>query len=201
MKKSILRNILMLPAAALMLASCATLNVTTDYDRTANFASMRTYAMYSGGGENKTISPLNADRITTAVRNELNAKGYTETTGTADFLVNVNTVVQEKQQLSANTDFYGGVGPYGYGGMYRPYGYWGGIAGGQAITTFNVDDYKDGSIIIDMIDPVTSKMFWEGTGNAEIDGNFNNPEKKIAAAIAKVLSSYPNAGAQPVQKK
>ncbi len=171
----------------------AGVKVTTDYDHSKNFAGLKTYALYDKIPDN-TVSSLNADRIITALRNALNAKGYTETKGNPDFIVNVNAVVQPEKRVTADTDVYGG--PYAYGGFYRPYAYWGGPV--SANTTFNVEDYVEGSLIIDMVDPGTQKLFWEGVGNAEIDGQLNNPDKKITKAVTKILYSFPSIGSQPV---
>lgn len=185
--------------AIVFMAACATLQVTTDYDHSKDFSSLKTYALHANATTNQTVSTLNSDRIMNAVRAALNAKGYAETAENPDFLVNVNTVIKNKQSVTANTDVMG-MGPYGYGGVYRPYGYWG---GGMvtANTTFDVQDYKDGSLIIDMIDIKTQKMFWEGVGNQEIDGQVSNPDQRIGDAVNKILATFPNAGLQPAVKK
>ncbi len=194
MKKSIISASVCTLFAA-MLFSCATVQVTTDYDHSKDFTVLKTYAIYQNPKAAKTVSELNIDRILNGVRSTLAAKGYTESQ-TPDFWVNINAVVKNEKSLSATTDF------YGYGGMYRPYGYWGGGMGmGSAYTQFNVDNYKDGSIIIDMIDAKANKLFWEGIGNSEIDGQINDPDQKVADAINKILSTFPNAGLQPAAKK
>ena len=59
---------------------------------------------------------------------------------------------------------------YGYGGVYRPYGYWGG-AGGSTTTTFNAYEYKNG--LADhrywSISKTQKNGFGSGVGNADID--------------------------------
>ncbi len=185
-----------LAVLAVVSTSAYAVKVTTDYDHSKNFSGLKTYALYDKIPDN-TVSSLNATRIMTAVRNALNAKGYVETKGTPDFMVNINAVVQNKKAVTADTDVFGG--PYGYGGFYRPYAYWGGPV--SATTSFNVEDYVDGSLIIDIVDPASQKMFWEGIGNQEIDGQFKNPDQKISKAVTKILASFPVAGGQPAAKK
>lgn len=184
-------------ASVFVLTSCATLKVTTDYDHSKDFTHMKTFAMHRNTVNSPTVSELNADRIFAAVRSALVAKGYTEVTMNPDFLVNINTVVKTQQAVSANTDF------YGYGGFYRPYGYWGGGMGmGTANTTFNVENYQNGSLIVDIVDARTQKLFWEGVGNSDIDDNFSkNADKTISDAVNQILATFPNAGLQPVVKK
>ncbi len=192
-----IKNILAVTVAAFVLSSCATVQVTSDYDHTKNFSTMKTFALHQNTVESATISSLNKERIVNAVRSQLVAKGYTESTSNPDFYVNINGVVKDQASVSANTDF------YGYGGMYRPYGYWGGGPGMvSANTQFNVDHYQNGSLIIDMVDAKTQKLFWEGTGNKDIDSQVSNPDQAIGDAVAKIMASFPNAGmAAPVTKK
>ncbi len=195
MKKTF-KKTLALGVIAVVWSSCATLHVSTDYDRLKDFSPLKTYALYDGNKGNQTVSTLNKERIENAVKNELNTKGYKEVSSNPDFLVNIIAIVKNKQSVVANTDY---DGAYGYGGIYRPYGYWGGM--GTSTTTFDVENYKEGSIIIDMIDAKNSKVFWQSIGDEEIDGNVSNPDQKVNAAIAKIMESFPNVGMHMGAKK
>ena len=62
---------------------------------------------------------------------------------------------------------------------------------GNSYTTYNVDTYKDGSLIIEIIDAKTKKLVWEGIGNKEIDKPVTDPDKKIAAAVAAIMKNFP----------
>lgn len=166
-----------------------TLKVTSDYDKSASFSGYGTFALYDPAGQQNPISQLNRERIESAVRNQMIAKGYAQSadTAAADLLVNILTVTKEGKSVSANTDY------YGYGGFYRPY-YWGGGGMGMASsnTTFNVNKYIDGSLIVDVVDRKTRRLLWEGTGNSEIDGPLKDPDKQIPEAVAKIMASYPS---------
>ncbi|MBE8724990.1 DUF4136 domain-containing protein [Flavobacterium hungaricum] len=166
--------------------SCSpTVKVTTDYDHGANFSEYKTFAVYDLRAQEGQVNQLNADRVTKAIRNEMLAKGFTESAN-PDLKVNAVSILKNKTSLSANTDF------YGYGGMYRPYGYWGGggMMGG-ANTTFNTYDYVDGSLVIDIVSTKTQKLVWQGIGNAEIDSKPDNPEEFINSSIKKILEGFP----------
>jgi len=167
--------------------SCSpTVNVTSDYDHAANFGEFKTFAVYDLKAQEGQVNQLNVDRVTNAIRSEMIAKGFTETSSNPDLKVNAVTILKNKQSVTANSDF------YGYGGMYRPYGYWGGGAMmGGATTTFNTYDYVDGSLVIDIVSTKTQKLVWQGIGNAQIDSKPDNPEEFIASSIKKILAGFP----------
>lgn len=169
-----------------LIFSCSpTVKVTTDYDHSTNFGEYKTFAVYDLKAQQGQVNQLNVDRVTKAIRNEMLAKGFTESDN-PDLKVNAVSILKNKTSVSANTDF------YGYGGMYRPYGYWGGGAMmGGANTTFNSYDYVDGSLVIDIVSTKTQKLVWQGIGNAEIDSKPDNPEEFINSSIKKILAGFP----------
>jgi hypothetical protein len=107
-------------------------------------------------------------------------KGFVETDAKADLLVNAVTIVKNKREITANTN-------YGYGGAYRPYGYW----NGGSVTTFNTYDYVDGSLIIDVVNNKAQKLLWQGIGNAEIDKMPDNPDQFMLKAVKKIMAGFP----------
>jgi len=108
-----------------------------------------------------------------------------EVVGLMELLVNTIAILKDRQSVSSNTDF------YGYGGAYRPYAWGGGMGTVSASTTYNVENYKDGSLIIDVVEAATKKLIWQGTGNSEIDKPLKDPDKQIPAAITKIMASFP----------
>jgi hypothetical protein len=170
-----------------LLYSCSpTVKVTTDYDHSANFSEYKTFAVYDLKAQEGQVNQLNVDRVTNAIRSEMIAKGFTESASNPDLKVNAVSILKNKQSVTADTNF------YGYGGMYRPYGYWGGGAMmGGGSTTFNTYDYVDGSLVIDIVSAKTQKLVWQGIGNSQIDSKPDNPEEFIAGAIKKIMEGFP----------
>ncbi len=164
------------------------LKVNTDYDKAADFKKYKTFAMYTPENINDAISQLNRDRVIAAIKNEMIKRGYQESTTSPELLVNAVAIFQDRASMTANTN------NYGYGGVYRPY-YWG-VAGGSSTTTYDVRHYKDGSLIIDVIDAAAKKLIWQGTGNKEIDGPIKDPDKKIPEAVAMIMASFPPGAAK-----
>ncbi|AEV98490.1 hypothetical protein A4D02_21940 [Niastella koreensis] len=160
---------------------CApSVNVSADYDRAADFSQHKTFTMTDIAAKGE-VSELNATRIANAIKETMKAKGYQEVgADAADMLVNAMTVSKTKTAVTANTDY------YGYGGIYRPYGYWGG-----GTTTFSSYKYTDGSLIIDVVNNKTQKLLWQGIGNSEIDSKPKDPDKFIKYAVEKILKQFP----------
>ncbi|TDW50073.1 uncharacterized protein DUF4136 [Flavobacterium sp. 270] len=183
-KKTNLRLILIF-LLGLFYSCSPTVKVTNDYDHGISFSEFKTFAVYDLKAQEGQISQLNADRITKAIRTEMIAKGFTESNN-PDLKVNAVTILKNKTSVSANTNF------YGYGGMYRPYGYWGGGAMmGTANTTVDTYDYVDGSLVIDIVSTKTQKMIWQGIGNSQIDSKPDNPDEFINGAVKKILEGFP----------
>ena len=107
-------------------------------------------------------------------------KGFVETSSNPDLLVNVTAILKEKTALQADT--------YNTGGFYRPYGWGGGYGGTTTVTSYN---YKDGSLIIDVLDASKNLLIWQGIGNKEIDKPSSNPDQAITSAVTKIMAGYP----------
>ena len=168
----------------LMLASCGTtVNVSSDYDRANNFSDYKTFSVYDLKNKEGQVSSLNVDRIIKSIKAEMTKKGFTEVSANPDLKINAMTFLKDKQAVTANTNY------YSYDGGYRSYGYWGAGVGGS--TSYDTYNYKDGSLIIDIVDSKTNKMIWTGTGNAEIDKAPKNPDEFISGAVKKILAAFP----------
>jgi len=184
MKRTIKFLLLALPAAAMF--SCKpSLKVSSDYDRSANFSAYRTFSLYYLIS-NKNVSELNETRIWNSIRTEMLRRGYKENDQNPDIVVNAVSVVKNKKYVSATTT------AYGYGGAYRPYGFWAGGAGmATGTTTFQKNNYKEGSLVIDVIDFKTNRLVWQGTGSAEFERFPKDPDEVITNAVTKILAEFP----------
>jgi hypothetical protein len=178
-----IRLLLIFISAATLISCEPTLHVTSDYDKSVNFTNYSTFAVQHLSEKDQTISELNVDRIVNAIKAEMIAKGFKEDAAAPQLKVIPVTIFTAKQEVTANTNY------YGYGGVYRPYGWGTGMSSGY--TTYNVDDYTDGSLIIDVVDASTNKLVWEGVGNKEIDKPSKNLDEAIPAAIKKIMEGFP----------
>lgn len=180
MKTQLLTSII----SALVLAGCeAPLKVITDYDKTVHFSNYSTFAIDSLTEQEKALSQLNADRIINGIKAAMLSKGFEEDPRDPDLRVSAVTIMKDRKEVTANTNY------YGYGGVYRPYGWGTGSSG--SYTTYNVSDYLDGSIIIDVVDARTNKLIWEGAGNKEIDKPSKDLDEAIRSAILRIMKDFP----------
>lgn len=67
----------LLPLLSLLfLASCSSVDVTTDYDRTVNFSKYKTYNYNKTNIDNSKLSDLDKNRILSAIDEQMVLKGY-----------------------------------------------------------------------------------------------------------------------------
>lgn len=178
-----IKNILLPVLAAAMIASCTpSLNIRSDYDHSVDFTGYKTYSLYNLRTKGD-VNSLNADRIVKYIRAEMAKKGYQENLNNPDIMINAVSVLKNKQGIAASAT------SYGYGGSYRPYGYWGRPSTGYA--TVQTYDYKDGSLIIDIVDAKTKKLVWQGSANAEINRTPKDPDAAISDVIGKIMKDFP----------
>jgi hypothetical protein len=178
MKKAIFLSAVVLSSLVLITSCGPQLTVTNDYDHTANFSQFHTFKIVQLEQQYQALSQFNQTRVINAVNAQMLAKGFTQSEN-PDVLVNITSIMKNKQEIVANS--------YGYGGGYRPYA-WG---GGNMSTTVNVQNYTAGSLIIEVANASTKKLLWEGIGNQDIDAPSNNPEKAINSAVQSIMASFP----------
>jgi hypothetical protein len=163
------------------LAGCSSLSVNYDYDNNVDWVKFKTYNWMEGARD--AIDPklslgnssLLDERIKNAINGEMELRNLT-LNDQPDLLVVYHLGTQEKIQV---TD-------WGY--RYSDY-YWG--YGGRQI---DVDQYTEGSLVIDLVDAVTMKLVWRGTGTKVLDKTQRSPEEmqaRINDIVAKIMASFP----------
>ena len=166
---------------ATIIGSCgAQLKVSSDYDKSADFTKYKTFTIYNSEGLKESVSQLNHDRIINAVKNEMTKRGFIENTASPELLVNTTAVLKDRSSVSS-TNY------YAYGSVYRPYAWGPGISH----SNYDVQHYKDGSLIIDIVEVESKKLIWQGIGNKEIDTPSKHPETEIPKAIGSIMLEFP----------
>jgi len=168
-----------------LLTGCETVDVTTDHDPSANFAKYKTYTL-APPRKGETLSPSSEAALRDALRTELATRGLTEAPARqADLDIVRHVFIQQKTSVQQYTDwgyYHGGAWPYGYG----YYGMWPG-----APTTYTmVDQYHEGTMILDFVDARTKKLVFRGIGRAVVSGPQSNADK-IREGVHKMAAGYP----------
>ncbi len=178
MKK--LQLYLSLVVIGIMLTSCVSVRVASDYDRAVDFSQYKSFAFFKPGIDKAEISDLDKRRILRAIEAELLAKGMTKSED-ADMLVSIFTKSRERINVYNN---WWGWGPGYWGWGWNPW--WGPMGGVSTSTT------TEGTLYIDFIDASKKELVWQGIGRGYL--NINNIEKKearIREFVNKILERYP----------
>ena len=160
-------------AFAMLSATVLAESVTTDYDRSANFASFKTYAWTRG---TDVPDQLNHKRIVHSIDAQLAQKGMriVEASVTPDVLIAYHVRLDRDLQIEGS----------GWGG-YR----WGGNRTGSA----RAAEITVGTIVVDMVDAHTKTIVWRGTTSKDLDGGASaeKRDKNARKAMEKLFKNYP----------
>ena len=153
-------------------------DVKVDFDKDANFASLKTFATKIGTSWN---NPLSEKRVTGEIEQTLTEKGWTKTDETrADAIVVLNGATSVKKSL--NTFYSGGYGGYGWRGM---------GAGGMGTAAATTSEYMVGTLVVDIFDAKSKQLLFRGTAQDEISDKPEKNIKKIAKASDKMFKDFP----------
>jgi len=161
----------------LVVASCSSVRVQSDYDKNANFNDYKTFAFYKNGIDKAEISDIDKRRILRAIESEMLAKGFTKSE-TPDLLVSIFTKSRQEVNVYNN----GGYGMYGYGWGWSPY-----------YNRNTVSTSTQGSLYIDLIDASKKELIWQGKGSGYLSSSsdVDQKEARINEFVAEILAKYP----------
>lgn len=160
-----------------MLTSCSSVRVVSDYDTKVDFTSYKTFAFYKKGIDKASVSDLDKKRIMRAVEAELVAKGFSKSTN-PDILISIFTKSREQVNVSDNN-----IG-IGWGWGYNPWFY--------GRTNININQYTEGTLFIDFIDKNTNELIWQGIGSGAMKmSNIEKKEERINEFVYEIISTYP----------
>ena len=149
-------------------------HVKTDFDHQAVFSQYKTYSWQ----EIKPANSLWDARIKNAVDAQLAAKGWTQVDSGGDVSVVAIKTTQTQRTLQTFYDGFGGGWRWrGFGGM------------GEATTT--EQDYKEGTLVVDMYDTKTKQLIWRGSAEDTLSDKAAKNEKNLDKGVAKMFKKFP----------
>jgi hypothetical protein len=166
--------------ALALLGACKGYNVNYDYDVTASYGRYKTFDYYTSKKGTGGTTTLMDKRVRAAVERELQAKGFSmQTHADPDFLVTYYPVMQNRKVRTTTH--------VGWGWGYRP------MYGQVGTSTSQVHHYKEGTIVIEIVDFKTNQLIWHGAAVGALT-DLNTPEEAdqvVTSAVRDILSKFP----------
>jgi len=151
-------------------------DVKVDFDKDANFTTIKTFALKVGTSWD---NPLSEKRVTGEIEQALTEKGWTKAgDATADAIVVLHGATQVKKDL--NTFYSGGYSGYGWHGM-----------GGMGSSSTTVSEYTVGTLVVDIFDAKSKELLFRGTASDELSDKVEKNQKKLAKASDKMFKDFP----------
>jgi hypothetical protein len=177
-----MRSFAVAASLTLLSATAFAQDVKTDFDKSANFAAIKTFAVKIGTSWGNQIGEKRVlDEITEAIK----GKGWTlAEADKADALVVLHGATEKQKSLNT---FYSGMG--GYGG----YGWrgWGGAGMGMGTATTTESEYLVGTLVVDIFDAKSKSLMFRGTATDELSDKAEKNQKKLDKASNKMFKDFP----------
>ncbi|MDZ7648114.1 MAG: DUF4136 domain-containing protein [Cytophagales bacterium] len=174
-----MKNLLIL-FILLGMASCSSVQVSYDYDKSADFTKYKTYDYTEEtkalGGDN---GQLIKQRLLSSVDQEMTFAGIQSQKGSADLMIELHIKTKHDKELPRQLTIRAATDYYRYGNM--------------GTTSINYNEYTDGTLFINVVDKGTDKLIWQGRGTKTLDEN-TTPQKadaNITYAVKTIYSNYP----------
>jgi hypothetical protein len=168
----------------LNLVACSSVQVTTDYDTSRQFKTLNTYAWVEPN-KKLIIDPLvdndlMNNRVQRSLELALAAQGFVKAEGDkgADFFITYHVSSETKLSVSS---FHGNYGYYPcWGNCYNR---------GRDIS---VRQYKQGTFMLDIIDPATTELIWRGVAGRRLSsGTPQERDAYVREMVSAILAAFP----------
>jgi hypothetical protein len=161
-----------------MMAGCATVNIRSEHDPQADFMKYKTFNF-----------PLNIDdfarnviranpflhkEMLSVLEETMAAKGYVKTDNKPDLFVVYHVATEKKNSVSTYTGGYYGWGYRGWGVGY---------------TNVRVDQYTEGTLVIDLVDADEEDLVWRGWASGTIEDRPNYD--RLRDVVKGMLAEFP----------
>jgi hypothetical protein len=148
--------------------------INIDYAHDYDFEKVETFA-YVDTKETNHPNALMDGRIKAAIIAQLIETGLEQAEADVDLYITYHIKTKENTVMSTSG--------FGYGGVGRGWGGWG---GGAAMSTTTVMNYTEGTLIVDAYEPDENKMVWRGTGTVTVKDKPEKQSEQIEKTIAKM---------------
>ena len=188
----------------LVLAACASSppKPTVDYKADYDFRAVKKIAFYDESGQVTGDNPLQLsdmqrDRIDEALSYALTNRGLeiVKDAAQADLLLSWNLVTQQMTSVQTwNTPAMGYGAYYGRYNRYSGYSCWSCMPMQSEVS---VQNYTQGTFIVDMIDPRLHKSVWRSVIQSRLKGNQSEDQDKYNETATVIFASFPPSASAP----
>jgi hypothetical protein len=175
-----MRKIVMAVALSVLGAAASAQDVKTDFDKSADFSTLKTFSIKIATPWNNQITEK---RVLDEFTEALTDKGWKKVDANPDAVVALHGATSTKRSI--NTFYSGDMGWGGYG--YRGWG--GGMGMGSATTTES--EYKVATLVVDIFNAKTKGLVFRGTAQDELSDKADKNIKKIDKAATKMFKNFP----------
>lgn len=154
----------------LLVVSANAQTVQTDYDRSFRFSDLKTFSFVAqrrGATDPLAGDSLNDGRIRTAMESQLIGNGFRMETEKPDFAIAYYVTTKNKLNVQ----------DYGYG----PPRWFGG-------RNISVNQYSEGTLMVDFIDTNTNQVIWRGRASGTLE--LKSVDKKISRSVEKLVKQF-----------
>ena len=174
----------------LTLAACGRVNVQTEVGESTDFSQLGSYSWFEMGEASlagvRVTNPEVDSWVKSSVEKELMKKGYRKASkGDPDFLISWFGAVETKVKVESIDHFYSS---YGYGP----------VASRMPLEAKKGErsrEYKEGTILLDVLDPETHTMLWRGVGTDRVLQDLDREDVALYLnkVVKSILKSFPAA--------
>jgi hypothetical protein len=202
------RILLMSALMATLFTRCTTMAIYTDVDKSVNFKNYKTYAWspqkhIHKHKNQKFDNDIIEKRIQTNVMDELNKRGLKLDTTNPDIILDFDIMTEKKvkqdiEPVYINSPYYyrgfNNYNGYRYRNNFYNYGGWNnyysyGYGYNMGYRTVNIP-YKEGTVIIDIVDADANKLVWKGYAIGELTDP-DTFEAELPRDIGKMFKEFP----------
>ncbi len=178
-KEYIMYKFVIIIALASIAGCRSEIRVYSDYDREYNLKKYRTFNWSQNinvelGKHPLQYNELSDKRMKSAVQEQMVRRGYVSSTDKPDLVIHYHIIIDDLSIVTTD--------PHGY--FYGPY--W------MHLRT-NVYKYKEGTLIIDLMDPKTNNLIWRGWAASALPESYSPDQLEglIKTAVAKIFRKFP----------
>ncbi len=167
--------------AALLVAACASVpTIRSERDQTVDFTSYRDFGFVEKPGTDRDgYASLVTRALKQSTRRQMEARGYRYVESGGELLVNFNANLADRVDITPKAQ------PKMHYYDYRGYVTWPGY-------DVVVDQYKEGTLNIDVVDARRRQLIWEGVAIGRVtDKTYRDRDAAIDRAVTAIFKSYP----------